>query len=206
MSFFITFEGVEFSGKSTQSAKIAAFLRREGFEVVEVFEPGGTPLGERIRKILLHFNDIPLSSVAELFLFEAARVQLVTEVIKPALKEDKVVVCDRFTDSTLAYQVYGRGLERALVEKLNQLATGGLYPDLTFYLRAPLNRVLKRKQGLKGLDRFEKESLEFHKRVEAGYEELAKEYPERIIAVDYGSVDEVFSRLVKVLKEKLLRR
>ncbi len=206
MKYFITFEGVEFSGKSTQVKKVASFLRREGFEVVEVYEPGFTKLGEKIRDLLLHCRNISLSALAELFLFEAARAQLVIEVIKPALDEGRVVVCDRFTDSTLAYQVYGRGLKRELVEELNKIATQNLEPDLTFYLRAPLEEILKKRQIKESLDRFEKESFEFHRRVEAGYESLAKEFPERIVVIDYGSVEEVFRQLAAVLREKLIEK
>lgn len=205
MSFFITFEGIEFSGKSTQSRKVAAFLREKGFEVVEVYEPGFTQLGEKIRDLLLHRRHILLSPLAELFLFEAARAQLVNEVIEPALKGGKIVISDRFTDSTLAYQVYGRGLERELVDELNFLATQGIKPDLTFYLRAPLEEVLKKERLKKGFDRFEEESLEFHRRVEMGYEKLAKEFPERIIPIDYGTVDEVYKRLTEVLRERLIK-
>jgi len=203
LSFFITLEGVEFSGKSTQAERLTAYLKKKGFEVVKVFEPGSTSLGERVREILLHFKDIPLFPLAELFLFESARAQLVAEVIKPALNEGKIVICDRFTDSTLAYQVYGRGLERELVEKLNELATQGVSPDLTFYLRVPLERVREKREKRKGLDRFEEEDLDFHRRVEEGYEKLAREFSSRIVAVDFGNVDEVFSRLVQVLEEKL---
>lgn len=206
MSFFITFEGVEFSGKSTQARKTASFLQKKGFEVVKVYEPGFTQLGQKVRDLLLHRQNISLSPLAELLLFEAARAQLVSEVIKPALETGKVVISDRFTDSTLAYQVYGRGLEKKLVEDLNRLATQGLEPDLTFYLRAPLEKTLKKRQTEKSLDRFENESLEFHRRVEAGYEALAKEFPKRIVAIDYGSVEEVFKRLTKVLTEKLIGR
>lgn len=206
MSFFITFEGVEFSGKSTQTKKVASYLQKKGFKVVEVYEPGFTRLGERVRDLLLHRHNISLSPLAELLLFEAARAQLVSEVIKPALEAGKVVISDRFTDSTLAYQVYGRGLERKLVEGLNKLATQGLEPDLTFYLRAPLGKVLKKCKLGKGLDRFENENLEFHRQVEAGYEALVKEFPERIVAIDYGTIEEVFERLAKVLAEKLIER
>ncbi|MDR1196520.1 MAG: dTMP kinase [Endomicrobium sp.] len=183
--FFITIEGGEGSGKTTHSLLLKKYLESKGFSVLLTREPGGTSLAESIRKILLNpgSNLVPLS---ELLLYEAARAQHMEEIILPALKSKKAVICDRFTDATLAYQGYGRKLDLTLIKKLNDAASFGITPLITIYM--DINPCLgvnkakglnKESYGQKG-DRIERESLDFHKSVRKGYLELAKKYPERI--------------------------
>ncbi len=166
MGAFIVFEGGEGAGKSTQVEALARRLSREGYEVVSTHEPGGTPLGEDVRSWLKTRTD--LTPTTELLLFAAARAQLVENVIAPALHSGKIVICDRFTASTIAYQGYGRGLDMELIGRLNQAATGGLQPDLTVFLDVPVEVGLARKKG-SGFDTFEAEAIEFHLRVRDGY-------------------------------------
>jgi dTMP kinase len=195
--FFLTFEGVEGSGKSTQQALLAGRLRGEGYAVRELREPGETGVGERVRSLLLEARDVPPAPAAELCLFLAARAQLVAEVIRGALDAGQVVLCDRFADSTAAYQGYGRGLNRGLIHSLNRLVTGGIWPDLTVLLDLHPAVGLARRaaqargtaaagtgQGQDGLDRFEREALAFHQRVREGYLALARAEPERFLVLD----------------------
>lgn len=195
MGFFITFEGIEGSGKSTQMEMLKQYLEARGAVVVALREPGGTLLGEKVRSILLNSGDEPIEPMAELFLYEACRAQLVERVIRPALKGGSTVICDRFTDSTLAYQGYARGINLEAVRQLNCHAAGGLVPDLTLLLDLPAEAGLERAWSrIKGRaakpgdseDRFEKESLLFHRKVRDGYLELAGREPERVRVVDAG--------------------
>ena len=174
---FITIEGPEGSGKSTHSKLLCDFLRRRGYRVLHTREPGGTKISEAVRKILLNKNNKGMSDICELFLFLAARAQIVDEIIRPALKKGYVVVCDRFHDATVAYQGYGAGLDLKLIEEMGKLATKGLKPDLTVLLDVETKKGLRR-AGIK--DRIEVKSLEFHKRVRGGYLALAEREPERI--------------------------
>ena len=190
---FITFEGIEGSGKSTQMEMAAEYLEREGREVVSVREPGGTPLGERIRALLLTKEEEVIEPWSELLLYEACRAELVAKVIAPALKAGKVVLCDRFTDSTIAYQGYARGLAKEVIANLNGVAAQGLTPDMTILVDCPvevgLGRALKRTaeraaDGRATEDRFEQEAVAFHERVRAGFLGLAAEDPGRVKVVD----------------------
>ncbi|MDP2689878.1 MAG: dTMP kinase [Deltaproteobacteria bacterium] len=180
MGLFITFEGIEGCGKSTQMGLLKARLDKKGEKAVAVREPGGTGAGERVRSILLNSGGEGLDPWAELFLYEACRAQLVKEVIRPALEAGVTVICDRFIDSTLAYQGYGRGLDLEAVRTLNRLATGGLVPDVTILLdygvEEGLKRAFGRMESAKGEreDRFEKEAVAFHRRVREGYLELSR--------------------------------
>lgn len=189
MGFFITFEGIEGCGKSTQLELLKAHLEKKGRAVLSVREPGGTLLGERVRSVLLNGTEEGVDPWAELFLYEACRAQLVAKVIKPALTEGKVVLCDRFFDSTVAYQGFGRGLDAQKIEGLNALATGGLVPDLTILVDCPeevgLKRAWARINASAGAreDRFEKEELAFHRRVRGGFLAIARNEP-RVKAVD----------------------
>jgi dTMP kinase len=181
---FITFEGGEGTGKTTQIARLAKALEAAGRRVVVTREPGGSQIANRIRSLLLDPKSKGLVPMAELFLYEASRAQHVADVIRPALKEGKVVICDRFADSSVVYQGAARGLPASLVGQLNKIATGGLEPRLTFLLdldpRIGLARV-----GARGiLDRMEKEALGFHKKVRAGYLRLAKANPRRFRVID----------------------
>jgi dTMP kinase len=178
---FITFEGGEGSGKSTQTRLLAGHLERAGRRVVALREPGGTPLGEELRKLLLHQPE-PASPEAELLMFLAARAELVSKVIRPTLQAGDAVICDRFSDSTIAYQGYGRGLDPEAIRTLNRWATGGLQPDLTVLLDVPSGVGRERKH--QDDDLFIRESDSFHVRVREGYRYLAAREPERWLVID----------------------
>jgi dTMP kinase len=186
---FITFEGGEGSGKSTQLRLLGRRLRAFPGEVVETRDPGGTTIGKEIRTLLLSRESAPMAEAAELLLYEASRAQLVREVISPALARGAIVLSDRFTDSTLSYQGYGRGLDLDLIKRLNQLAAAGLRPDLTLLLdvdpRVGLDRCA-RVAGTEAMsrDRIEQEPLGFHQRIREGYLALARQEPERIRVID----------------------
>lgn len=181
---FVTFEGIDGSGKSTQVTALKNSLEDKGMKVLLVREPGGTMIGEKIRSILLDKANTGMTSETELLLYEAARSQNVSEVIRPALAQGKIVICDRFYDSTVAYQGYARGLELTSVDFLNRYATGGLEPDLTFLLDLPAQTAWRRMNVREGAqDRLELEGLEFMEKVRAGYLELADSHA-RIIKLD----------------------
>jgi dTMP kinase len=190
---FVTFEGVDGSGKSTQARLLAEALRDEGREVVATREPGGTELGERVRELVLHGNGV--SPWAEATLFAAARAQLVEEIIRPALARGADVVCDRYLDSSLAYQGIGRGLGVDRVLELNLVATGGLLPDTTFLLELPAAEAARRRGA--DTDRLEAEGQEFAERVGIAYRELADAFPRRIVAVDATLSPEEQARIVR---------
>jgi dTMP kinase len=190
---FVTFEGVDGSGKSTQARLLAEALRDEGREVVATREPGGTELGERVRELVLHGNGV--SPWAEATLFAAARAQLVEEIIRPALARGADVVCDRYLDSSLAYQGIGRGLGVDRVLELNLVATGGLLPDKTFLLELPAAEAARRRGA--DTDRLEAEGQEFAERVGIAYRELAGAFPRRIVAVDATLSPEEQARIVR---------
>ena len=182
MGLFITFEGGEGCGKSTQSRLLLKKLERQKIPAVLTHEPGGTALGNELRKALKRKRGSFISPQAELFLVAASRAQLVAEVIRPALEEGKVVICDRFTYSTLVYQGYGRGLELSFVETVNNIATGNLKSDLTILLDISPEQGLARKQSLR--DRFEMEDLSFHRRVREGYLRMVAAESERWLVID----------------------
>jgi len=183
MALFITFEGGEGSGKSLQSRALYNRLKREGIPTLLTHEPGGTPHGEKIARWLKHTKDVNISPLTELLTFNASRAQLIEEVIQPNLKTGTTVICDRYTDSTIAYQSWGRGLDLELVKMVNNTATEGLKPALTILLDLPVETGLARKVK-KGHDRFEKEDITFHEKVREGYLNLAKDEPERWLVVD----------------------
>ncbi len=180
---FITFEGCEGCGKSTQAGLLHDELLRRNIPSALTHEPGGTPLGDRVRKILKVKRNYDISPQAELLLFNACRAQLVRDVILPALNKGANVICDRFTGSTLAYQGYGRGLGVETVASINNAATGGLQPDLIFLLDLQPQAGLKRKRNT-GDDRFEAEDIAFHHRVRDGYLDLAGRDPSRWIVLE----------------------
>ncbi len=194
MERFITFEGIEGCGKSTQVKLAGNHLRKHGTPFITTEEPGGTPIGRRVREMLL--NNAPCDSEkmhveTELLLFLAARAQHVRETIRPSLEEGKVVLCDRFSDATVAYQGFGRGVDTGLIRLINDFASGGLKPGLTILFDLPVEMGLKRAierisshEGIRGEDRFEREALEFHNRVREGYLSLARNEPDRIRIVD----------------------
>ena len=185
MGCFIVFEGGDGSGKSTQARSLFRRLRSRNIKALRTREPGGTPLGRALRRLLK--SGEPMSPISELMLFEAARAQLVQEVIRPFLEEAGVVVADRFTSSTVAYQGYGRGLDRELIERLNLEATGGLEPDLTVLLDLPVETALARKVGENDGgkdDTFDSAPVDFHHKIRRGYSALAASDPEGWLVLD----------------------
>ena len=183
MSLFITFEGGEGCGKSTQAKALWRRLSRLGISSQLTREPGDTALGNQLRRLLKRKSADTISPEAELFLFAACRIQLVSQLIRPSLQQGKVVICDRFADSTTAYQGYGRGIDLATVKAINDLATQHTRPDLTVLLDIPPTKGLGRKQASMK-DRFETEEIAFHHRVRDGYLKLAAEEPERWLVID----------------------
>ncbi|ADL11594.1 dTMP kinase [Acetohalobium arabaticum] len=199
---FITLEGPEGAGKSTQIELLNKYFSEQGYEVVQTREPGGTEIGSRIRNILLDSNLDNLEPKTELLLYAASRAQHVNEVIKPALKEGKVIICDRFSDATLAYQGYGRRLDKDLILKLNQMATGGLEPDLTFLLDIePEEGLLRTKNEVR--DRIEREDLSFHQQVRDGYLKLAEKKSRFEVIDGSQSIENIFDNLIETLEERL---
>ena len=205
---FITFEGIEGSGKTTQLQRLASLLRDRGRTVVTTKEPGGTPLADRIRAILLDSKNV-IDPIAEVLLFAASRRQHTVEVIRPAHTRGDVVLCDRYTDSTLAYQGFGRRLNLDQLRTLNRWATGDLDPNVTLIFDLPeelgLGRAVRRNAGaVEDEGRFEAEDLRFHRSVREGYLALAQEQPQRYAVVDAtGSIDEVFDRTVAALRQRI---
>lgn len=201
----ITFEGIDGSGKSTQITMLADSLRAAGMDVLVLREPGGTPIGEAIRKILLDSKHDGMSQETELLLFEAARAQLIREVIEPALAAGTNVICDRFFDSTLAYQGYGRGMDLGMIEAMNRYAVGSSRPDLTILLDLPVETAVLRLAGRLGAaDRLEGEGLAFMQRTCEGYRALAAREPERIIKLDASLPAAVLAKeIFRVIREDL---
>lgn len=208
MGFFITFEGIEGCGKTTQLRLLKERLEAAGEKVTVTREPGGCPVADQMRAILLDAKNSAITPLAELLLYAAARAQHVQEVIVPALERGETVLCDRFTDATVAYQGHGRGLDLAVIEELNTLATGSVQPALTVLIDCPvevgLSRALARIEATSGAkeERFERESLLFHQKVRNGYLALAAAFPERFVVVD-GSKD---VQQTGLLVEEALRR
>ena len=211
---FITFEGIEGCGKTTQIARLAKRLEESGIPPVLTLEPGGTRIGRSIPKVLLDSQNVILSPLAELFLYAADRAQHIEEIIKPALKQGKWVISDRFFDATIAYQGSARGQDMELIEIINEKASRGIQPGITFLLDCPvelgLGRARKRNSVSlnKGQDRFEREQLDFHAKVRDGYLALARSHPDRFVVVDAtrteeGVEQEIFHHL-RPLVEKVV--
>ncbi len=195
---FITFEGADGCGKTTQMNLLAEYLKKEGYEVVITREPGAKGLGEKVRDILLNYNG-PVSDRCESFLFLADRAQNIDVIVTPAINDGKIVLCDRHIDSTVAYQGYGRGLDIERINMLNNIATNGIKPDLTIVfdidVKTSMQRVGKEK------DRMESAGIEFHNRVRTGYLELAKHFPERIKVVDAtDSIENINKKVIEIFK------
>jgi len=209
---FITFEGIEGCGKTTAIKYVAQYLKKMGHDVILTREPGGTKIGDRIRKILLSQKSSAMTPKAELMLYCASRAQHVEEIIFPAVHKGKIVLCDRFSDATLAYQGYARGLGVKEVKSLNKIACRGLEPDLTILLdvdvRTGLRRAMRRNDENNGWDegRFERESEEFHNRVREGYLKLAQKEKKRIKIIDstVGEKEMVYNAVKEV--EKFIRK
>jgi dTMP kinase len=209
---FITFEGGDGSGKTTQLKALEGYLTERGKSCIATREPGGTSLGNLIRQVLLEVGKQPITSPTELFLYLADRAQHICEVIIPAIEQGNVVLCDRHTDSTLAYQGYGRGIDLGLLRSLNDIASQGIKPDLTFLFDCPveigLSRTAQRQsQAITGVgreDRFEREKVEFHERVREGFLELARAEPHRFRIIDAArSVDEIARELENIIDQEL---
>ncbi|MCR5104520.1 MAG: dTMP kinase [Eubacterium sp.] len=181
---FITMEGPDGSGKSTQIALLKEYLEGEGYEVLITREPGGTVISEAIREIILNKEYTEMSSVTEMLLYASARAQLIAELVGPAIDNGKAVISDRFVDSSLVYQGMARGLGVDTVYEVNKLAIGKYMPDVTFLLDLPAEVGISRKKDQKELDRMELESLDFHRKVAEGYRQMAEKFPERIKTID----------------------
>jgi len=204
MGILVTFEGIEGSGKSTQIALTRTYLEGKGYPCLATREPGGAPLGEEIRRFLLDEEDLSIDPLAELFLIEADRAQHVAEVIMPALEEGRMILCDRFTDATVAYQGYGRGLDMTFIEAMNRRATGGLIPHCTILLDCSLDVGMARAGGA---DRFEREDHRFHQRVRAGYLRIAQQEPQRVQVVSgEGEHEAIQAEIRRILNPLVDRR
>jgi dTMP kinase len=202
---FITLEGPEGAGKSSQMRPLADFLHREGFTVETTREPGGTQIGDQIRACLHDTANIDMRPVTEVLLYAASRAQLVGEFIRPALSAGKVILCDRYADSTMAYQGYGRGIDLEVLIWLTELATGGLKPDLTILLDIDAAQGLARRRGIGNeMNRLDLETIEFHNRVRDGYRLLAAAEPERWVIVEAGRpAREVQAELRRIVMARL---
>ncbi len=208
--FFLTLEGPECGGKSTQSARLAAVLRREGHAVLETREPGGTRIGEELRNLLKHVigDDAPCPE-AEVLMFSASRVQLMQKVIRPHLELGGVVICDRFADSTTVYQGYARGLDLEMIHSMHAVAVGDRWPDLTLVLdvdpEVSAGRGAQRQAAApEADDRFEKEARAFHENVRAGFLDLARKHPERFRVVNaMNTVDVVHQEILEIVANAL---
>ena len=203
--FFITFEGTDGAGKTTQIQRLSADLKRANYDVYLTREPGGTAISEQIRNILLNPDYSEMAAITELLLYAASRAQHVSEVIKPALKSGKIVICSRFADATVIYQGYGRGVDLEKIYNLNRIATDNVTPDITFVLDLPVEIGLQRIQkSRKKLDRLEGEKIEFHRRLRKGYQLLAKQEPQRLKIIDaQANSEQVYTQIQAVMQHLL---
>jgi len=201
---FITFEGMEGSGKSTQVGKLASKLREEKYSIEVVREPGGTRVGELIRHITHDRENVDLTAVSEVYLMAASRAQLVREIIRPALDSQKIVIADRFIDSSLAYQGFGRNLGEEVVTSINKLALDGVLPIVTVFLDITPEEGFKRRNGTEKIDRLDLQQSEFYERVYQGYKSLAEKYKERYVVVDgRESIEKVATDIWERVRGKL---
>lgn len=189
---FITVEGTDGSGKTTQINRLMEYICGKGYEVVLTREPGGTNISEKIRNIILDTENSEMGRITEMLLYASARAQLVAEVIKPSVECGKIVIADRFVDSSYVYQGFGRGIDMEVVKTVNSIALDGIIPDITLFFDLSPQIALSRRLASTGADRIEKEKMDFHMRVYSGYKELAALYPERIKSVDSSrSIEEI---------------
>jgi dTMP kinase len=194
---FISFEGIEGTGKTIQSRLLCENLVKKGYEVILTEEPGGTRIGLKIRDVVLAVENKEMTPVTELLLYNASRAQHINEVILPALRRGVIVITDRFTDSTVAYQGYGRGITLEIIDSLEIIVIEGLKPDITFLLDLEVEAGLKRNRGINKTDRLELEDVEFHKRVRDGYLQIAAKEPERIKLIDAsGSIEKMQKKII----------
>jgi dTMP kinase len=201
----ITFEGLDFSGKTTQIKLLVEMLKSFGHDLIVVREPGGTHISEKIREILLDKKNLEMTQVAEILLFSAARNQLVNQVIKPSLQSGKVVICDRYYDSTTAYQGYGRGIDLDDVRRINKIATLGVVPDITFFVDIPIDEIKRRIEVAKSsTDRMESSGNSFYEKVRKGYYEIAKAEPDRFYILDgLKNVETIHNEVWKIVNGKM---
>ncbi len=198
---FITMEGTDGSGKSTQLNLLSQYLEKKGFNIVFVREPGGTKIGEKIRDIILDINNKKMDYMTEAFLYASSRSQLVNEIIAPELKKGSIVICDRFVDSSIVYQGIARNIGIDVVKKINNIATGGLTPDITFFLDLSPQEAIKRKIQQKELDRLESEKDYFYKKVYDGYKLLISQNSERIKVIDATqSIENIHKNIVNYIE------
>lgn len=205
-ALFVTFEGPEGCGKTTQVRLLAERLRARGYDVLTTREPGGTRIGDQIRAILLNPAHTEMVPAAEILLFSAARAQIVHEVILPHLQRGGIVLCDRFADSTLAYQGYGHGLNSDVLRVITAFATAGLTPDVTFYLDIPVEEGLRRKAqaGQAEWNRMEQRELAYHQRVQDGYRQLIATEPTRWVVIDAGkSIEDIHMQVMQEVERRL---
>jgi dTMP kinase len=203
LSLFITFEGPDGSGKTTQARLLAEYLESQGKPVLLTREPGGTVISEQIRDVVLSTRNQSIRHETEALLFSAARAQIVAELIRPALAAGKIVVCDRYADSTMAYQGYGLGLDLDALRAITRFATGGLVPDVTFYIDVPAHVGLTRRQRGE-TNRLDQKDLDYHARVREGFLKMAREEPQRWIVIDgTRPVDQVQQEIRQKLEQKL---
>ncbi|HAG04110.1 MAG TPA: dTMP kinase [Lachnospiraceae bacterium] len=199
--FFITFEGTDGCGKTTQIKLLENILKEKGYDVVCVREPGGTTIGEKVRQIIIDRDNSLMTPQTEALLYAACRAQLVSEVIIPALRDGKIVISDRFLDSNIVYQGLARGLGEDEILSINQRATVGLAPDITFFLKLSVEGSIKRKSNFKELDRLESEDFNFHQRVYDGYVYLSRKNADRIITIDAEKAPElIHEEILDILK------
>ena len=197
---FISFEGIEGTGKTIQSRLLYEYLVKNGYNVILTEEPGGTRIGLKIRNVLLSVENKEITPVTELLLYNASRAQHLKELILPALNEGGIVITDRFSDSTVAYQGYGRGIDLKLIDSLERMVTEGLKPDITLLLDLDVETGLLRNKGINKTDRLELEDIEFHKRVMDGYRQIAAREPERIKLIDgSGSIEEIQRKIIDIV-------
>lgn len=200
---FVTFEGCDGCGKSTQLKMLSEYLQKENIAHVFTREPGGSKIAEAIREILLNGKNAEMTDECEALLYAAARMQHLHDKVEPALAQGTLVICDRYVDSSLAYQAYARGLGTDFIEKINAAALDQYAPDVTIFIDLTPEAAFQRKRGADENDRLEQAGMAFHQRVYAGYKQLAKDYPNRIVCVDgTQSPDGVFADVLQILKER----
>jgi len=204
---FISLEGIEGTGKSTQARLLSEYLNGKGHRVTLTAEPGGTPISMKIRELLLSHDSSNMDPVTELLLYNAARVQHIKEIILPALEKGDIVVTDRFSDSTVAYQGFGRGISLDLINSLDMISTKGIRPDLTLLLDLDVKTGLKRNKAINKNDRLELEDIAFHQKVREGFLSMVKKEPERIKSVDCSmSIEDVQMKIVEIINRFLKTR
>jgi len=201
---FISFEGIDFSGKTVQCGLLREVLDAAGYEVIAVREPGGTRISEATRHVLLDVDHAAMSARTEILLYSAARAQIVYEIIQPALRQNKIVIADRFVDSTTAYQGYGRNLDLDFVRRVNEFATAGILPSVTFFIDVPVAEAAeRRKNSGRSADRLEGEAALFHEHVRNGYLAIARESGGRFVTIDgKQSVEEIAAKIRQHLKDR----